>query len=104
MCVIEIYNKYAWLIPLKDIKAVTNANLFQKVLDDSKRKPNKIWVDKGSEFYYRSMKSWLEKNDIEMYSTHNKGKSVVAERLIRDLQKRIYKHITAASKIYTLID
>ena len=104
VCVIEIYNKYAWVIPLKDKKGVTNANLFQKVLDDSKRKPNKILVDKGSEFYNRSMKSSLEKNDIEMYSTHNKGKSVVAERLIRDLQKRIYKHITAASKIYILID
>ena len=37
---------------------------------------------KGSEFYIRSMKSWLEKNDIKMYSTHNEGKSVVAERFI----------------------
>ena len=51
----------------------------------SKRKPNKIWVDKGSEFYNRSMKSWLEKSDIKMYSTYNKGKSVVAERFIRTL-------------------
>ena len=54
--------------------------VFQKVLDDSKRKLNKIWVDKGSEFYNRSVKSWLEKNDIEMYSTNNEGKSVAAER------------------------
>ena len=44
-----------------------------------KRKPNKILVDKGSEFFHRSMKSLLEKNDIEMYSAHNEGKSVVAE-------------------------
>ena len=61
VCVIEIYNKYAWVIPLKDKKGITNANLFQKVLDDSKRKPNKILVDKGSEFCNRSMKSSLEK-------------------------------------------
>ena len=43
-----------------------------------KKKQNKIWVDKGSEFDNRSMKSWLEKNDIEIYSTHNEEKSVVA--------------------------
>ena len=49
-------------------------------------KPNKIWVDKGTEFYNRSMKSWLEKNAIEMYSTYNEGKSVVAERFIRTLK------------------
>ena len=48
---------------------ITNA--FQKILDESNRKPNKIWVDKGSEFYNRSMKSFLQNNDIEMYSTHN---------------------------------
>ena len=55
-------------------------------LDTSGRKPNKIWIDKGSEFYNRSMKSWLQDNDMEMYSTHNKEKSVVAERSIRDLE------------------
>ena len=68
------------------------------MLDDSKRKPNKIWVDKGSQFYNRSMESWLEKNDIEMYSTHNEGKSVVAERFIRTLKTKIYKYMTSISK------
>ena len=84
-----IFSKDAWVIPLKDKKGVTIVNGFQKVLDDFKRKPNKIWVDKGSKFYNRSMKSW--KNDIEMHSTHNKGKSVVAERFIRTLKTKIYK-------------
>ena len=55
-------------------------------LDTSGRKPNKIWIDKGSEFYNRSMKSWLQDNDMEMYSTHNKEKSVVAERSISALE------------------
>ena len=64
---------------------------FKKILDNSKRKPNKIWVDKGSKFYNRSMKSWLEKNYIEMYSRHNEGKSVVAERFITTLKIKIYK-------------
>ena len=62
------------------------------------RKPNKIWVDKGSEFYNDSFKKWLKDNNIEMYSIHNEGKSVVAERFIRTLKNKIYKYMTAISK------
>ena len=79
-------------------KSITITNAFQKILDDSNRKPNKIWVDKGSQFYNRSMKSWLQDNNIEMYSTHNKGRSVVAERFIRFLKNKIYKYMTSISK------
>ena len=61
-------------------------------------KPNKKWVDKGSKFYNRSVKSWIEKNGIEMYSTHNEAKSVVAERFIRTLKNKIYKHMTSILK------
>ena len=55
-------------------------------------------VDKRSEFYNRSMKSWLQDNDIKMYSTHNEGKSVVDERFIRTLNNQIYKYMTSVSK------
>ena len=55
-CIIDIYSKYAWVIPLKDKKGIAIPEAFQKVLHESKRKPNKIWVDKDSEFYSRSMK------------------------------------------------
>ena len=96
--VIDIYSKYAWFVPLKDKKGVSIVNAFQSISKKSSRKPNKIWVDKGSEFYNRSMKSWLEKNDIEMYSTHNEEKSVVAERFIRTIKNKIYKHMTSISK------
>ena len=89
LCTIDIFSKYAWAAPSKNKKSVFIVNAFQKILDDSKRKPNEIWIDKGSEFYNRLMKSWLEKNDIEMYSTHNEGKSVVAERFIRFLKTKI---------------
>ena len=82
LCVIDICSKYAWVITSKDQKGTAIPNAFQNIIDESNRKPNKICVDKGSEFYYRSMKSWLEKNDIEMYSTHNEGKYVAAERFI----------------------
>ena len=75
---------------MKDKKDVSIANAFQKVLDKSGRKPNKIWVEKGSEFYNRSFKKWLKENDIEMYSIHNEGKkSVVAERYIRTIKTKI---------------
>ena len=73
-------------------------NGFQKTLDNSMRKPNKIWVDKGSEFYNRFFKKWLKDNDIKMYSTHNEVKPVVAERFIRTLKSKIYKHMTALLK------
>ena len=57
LCVIDIYSKYSWVIPLNNKKCITITNAFQKILDESNRKPNKIWVDKGSGFYNRSMKS-----------------------------------------------
>ena len=98
LCVIDIYSKYAWVIPLKDKKGITITNAFQKILDESNRRPNKIWVDKGSEFYNRSVKSLLQNNDIKMCSTHDEGKSVVAERLIRTLKNKICKYMTSVSK------
>ena len=64
LCVIGIYSKYSWVIPLKDKKGITITNASQKILKEFNRNPNKIWVDKGSEFYNRSMKSWLEKSGI----------------------------------------
>ena len=100
LCVIDIYRKYAWVVPLKNKKGVSIVNAFQIILKKSNRKPNKIWVDKDSEFFNRSMKSWFEKNDIEikMCSAHNEGKSVVAERFIRKIKNKIYKHMTSISK------
>ena len=89
-----IYSKYAWAIPLKDTTGIKIINAFQKIIDESKCKPNKIWLDKGNEFCNRSMKSYLQSNDIDMYSIHNEGKPVVAERFIRTLKNKIYKYMT----------
>ena len=75
LCFIDTFSKYAWVVPLKDKKGVSISDGFQKVLDKSGRKPSKIWVDKGTEFYNSSFKKWLKDNDIEMYSIHNEGKS-----------------------------
>ena len=98
LCVIDIFSKHVWVVPLKDEKGVSIVNAFQSLLKKSSRKLNKIWVDKGSEFYNRLMKLWLEKHGTEMYSTHNEGKSVVAERFIRTIKNNIYKYMTSILK------
>ena len=81
--VIDIYSKY------ENVITITNA--FRKSLDVSRHKQNKIWVDKGSEVYIKSMKPSLEDNGTEIYLTHNKGKFVVAEKCIRTMKDTIYK-------------
>ena len=98
LCVINTFSKYAWVIPLKDKKGITITNAIQKILYESNIKPNKIWVDKGIKFYNGSMKSWLVKNAIEMYSAHNELKPVVAERFMRTLKNKIYKYMSSISK------
>ena len=97
LCDIDIYSKHSLLVPLKYKKGITIASAFQKFLDNFNRKSNKIWIDKGSEFYNRSMKSWLQDNNIEIYSTHNEGKPVVPERFIGTLKNKIYKYMTSVS-------
>ena len=105
MCVIDIFGKYACVIPLKGKKkkGVSIINAFQNMLDDSAdlrstRKLNKTWLGKESEFYNSSFKKWLKDNDIEMHSTHNEGKSIVAERFTRTLKTKYYKYMTSISK------
>ena len=60
LCVIDIFSEYAWVIPLKDKKGGSIVNAFQIILKESNRKSNKIWGDKGSEFYNSSFKKWLK--------------------------------------------
>ena len=98
LCVIDIFGKNVWVISLKDKKGITITNAFQEILKESNRKPNKICVDRESEFYNRSIKSFLQNNNIEIYSMLNEGKSFVAERFIRTLKNKIYKYVTLISK------
>ena len=67
LSVIDIFSKYVWVVPLKDKKGISIVSAFQKILKESNRRPNKIWVDKGSEFYNNSFKKWLKDNDIEIF-------------------------------------
>ena len=98
LCVIDIFSKYALVVSLKGKKGISIVEAFQSILKQSNRKPNKIWVDKGSEFYNAYFKKWLRDNNIVMYSTHNEAKSVVAERFIRTLKSKIYKYMNSISK------
>ena len=96
---------------MKDKKGTSIANAFKKILNHSNsseekskgRKTNKIWVDPGSEFYNNSFKDFLKINNMKMYSIYNEGKSVVAERFIRTLKNKIFKHMTAISKMFILM-
>ena len=106
LCAIDLYSKYAFVIPLENKKGISITNGFNKIIKQYNRKPNKIWVDQGREFYNNVFKKWLSDNYIIMYSTYNEGKSVVAERFIRTLKSKLYKHMTAIGKnvYYDVLD
>ena len=93
LCAIDLFSKYAFFIPLKDKKGISIVNAFNKIIKQSNRKPNKIWVDQGGEFYNNVFEKCLLHNDIIMYST-----SVVAERFIRTLKNKLYKHMASTGK------
>ena len=103
LCAIDLYSKYAFVIPLKDKKGISIVNAFNKIIKQSNRKPNKIWVGQGGEFYNNVFKKWLSDNHIIMYSTYNEGQSVVVERFIRTLKNKLYKHMTALVKTYIMM-
>ena len=97
LCAIGLFSKYTWVIPLKDKKGSSIVKAFQKLIS-KERKPNRIWVDQGSEFYNQSFKDFLKIKNIEMYSTFNEGKSVIAERFFGTLKYKIFKYMTGISK------
>ena len=103
LCVIDLYSKYAFVIPLKGKNGISIVNAFNKTIKQSNRKPNKIWVDQGGEFYNNVFEKWLSDNDINMYSTYNEGKSVVVEIFIRTLKNKLYKHRGLLVKTYIMM-
>ena len=82
LCNIDLFSNYASVLPLENKRRITIVNLSQKIIS-KRRKPNKMWVDQGGEFYNNLLKRFLKNNNIEVYSSYNEGKSVVAERFIR---------------------
>ena len=68
LCAIDLFSKYAWVVPLKDKRGISIVNAFQKIISKG-RKPNKIRIDQDGEFYNNLFKRFLKINNIEMYST-----------------------------------
>ena len=97
LTVIDLFSRYAWVVPLESKKGVDIQSAFRSIVKTSSRKPRKLWVDQGTEFYNRTFKHWLDENQITMYSTHNEGKAVVVERFNRTLKTRMWKYFSANS-------
>ena len=91
---IDVFTKNSWVKPLKDKKGKTVVNALIEIVNESNCKPNKLWVDQEKELYNKLIQEWLD-NNILMYTTHNKSKSIIAERLIKTLKAKIYQKITA---------
>ena len=89
---------------MKYKKGITITNAFQKNLKESNHKRKKIWVDKGSQCFNRSMKSFLQNSNIEICSTYKKGKSAIAEKFMRTLKNKTFKYKTSISKMFILIN
>ena len=106
LTVIDVFSKFAWVVPLKDKKGSSITTAFADIIKTYKRKPEYLWVDKGSEFYNKTFKEWLLQNDIELYSTFNEGKAVIIERFNRTLKSRMYKQFTIQNNTiwYNIID
>ena len=98
---IDVFTKYAWVKPLKVKNGKRFLNAFIEIVNESNGKPIKLWVDQRREFYNKLMQEKLDNNDIIMYSTHNEGKSIIAERFMKTLKSKIYKKMTDnCSKYY----
>ena len=82
-CVTDVFTKYVWVETLKDKKGKTVLNVFIEIANDSNCKLNILCVDQERDFYNKLMQEWLDNNNISMYATHNKGKSVIAKRFIK---------------------
>ena len=94
---IDLFSKYVWVVPLNNKRGISIVNVFQKIISKG-RKLNKIWVDQGSEFYNELFKRFLKINKVEMYSTYSEEKSAAAERFIRTLKNKIFKHMASVLK------
>ena len=97
LMVIDVFSKYGWIVPLKSKTGVDVANALSKIFDErsdlGERRPMKIWVDKGKEFYNKHVKAL----GVQLYSTENEEKSSVVERWNRTMKEKMFKYFSANS-------
>ena len=89
LLVIDIFNKYGWIKPLKDKKGETIVNALKEIFKESGRRPAKLWTDKGREFFNKDVRDL-----VELYATENEEKSSIAERWIRTMKEKMFKYFT----------
>ena len=94
LCVIDVFSKFAWCIPLKTKTATSILNAVKSIIESSGRTPEKFWVDRGSEFYNKDFERWIKEKGIIMYSTYGESESVVVERFIKTLKDMLTKEFT----------
>ena len=90
--VIDVFSKFGWIQMMKNKKGITVAEAFKNILRKG-RKPKKLWVDKGKEFWNKEVKAVMDENGVERYSTENEEKSSVVERWNRTIKERMWKDI-----------
>jgi transposase InsO family protein len=91
---IDVFSKYAWVIPIKDKTGPTLVKAFNIILA-SGRKPEKIMTDQGTEFLNRHFRALMKEEDIELYNTYNETKASIVERLIRTFKTRMWRYFTS---------
>ena len=91
---IDVFSKYAWVIPLKNKTGPSLVEAFKRILA-SGRKPEKVMTDQGTEFFNKHFKALMKEEDIELYNTYNETKVSIVERLIRTLKTKIWRYFTA---------
>ena len=96
LLVIDIFSKYGWVVPLKNKEDKTVAEALKKIFKE--RKPEKLWTDKGREFYNKDVKGL-----VEIYSTENEEKSSIVERWVRTMKEKMWKYFTD-NNTYTYMD
>ena len=89
--IIDNHTKYAWAIPLKDKSGKSTTTALKSLIEKTKRKPDKIWSDRGKEFYNKTFLDFLKQNEIQIYSTNSDLKAVFVERFNRTLLDLIKK-------------
>lgn len=104
LAIIDIFSKYGWLIPLKNKDGKSVKEAFIQIFKT--RKPEKLWTDKGTEFYNKDFKELLKSENIELYSTENEEKSSVVERWNRTMKEKMFKYFTeySTSKYIDILD
>ena len=102
LLVIDTFNKYGWIIPLKNKEGKTVVKAFETIFEEG-RIPKKLWTDKGKEFYNKDMDDLRKLHKIELYSTENEEKSSIAERWIRTMKEKMFKYFTD-NNTYKYID